>query len=251
VLHAVGFCPHPPLLVPEVAAGAAEELAGLRSACLAAVDGLLAGRPDILLVLGGGSVTVQHPGSASGTFAGFGVDVRAGGRDAPTLPLSLTVGAWLLDRAGWHGARRYVEIADGPGESAAPLHLPGRCALLAMGDGSAHRSLQAPGYLDERAAGFDAAVARALADGDPAALAAVAADPVGAELLAAGRAPWRAAAATVVHEWAGSPVTARLLADEAPYGVGYLVALWTTNGAARSSLSTTTDAADSGAHSRR
>lgn len=226
MLLAVGFCPHPPLLVPEVAAGADEELAGLRSACLAAVDGLLARRPDTVVVLGGGSVTAEHPGSASGTFAGFGVDVRAGGRDDPSLPLSLAVGAWLLDRAGWHGVRRYVEIADGPGESAATLHLPGRCALLVMGDGSAHRSLQAPGSLDERAAGFDAAVARALADGDPAALALTAGDPVGAELLVAGRAPWTAAAGTVAREWAGSPLAARLLADEAPYGVGYLVATW-------------------------
>jgi len=251
VIHAIAFCPHPPVLHPEVAQGAADELENLRAACDDAVGFLLDARLAEVVVLGAGSGAREHSGEAVGTFAGFGVDVRVGGSGEPTLPLSLTVGAWLLNRAGWGGARRYVEIPEGPGESAAPLHLPGRCALLVMGDGSARRSVQAPGYLDERAAWFDAAVARALADGDPAALASTVSDPVGAELMAAGLAPWRVAAATAAREWDGAPIDARLLADEAPYGVGYLVALWTTNGAARSSSSTTTDAADSGAHSRR
>ena len=35
-----------------------------------------------------------------------------------------------------------------------------------MGDGSACRTLKAPGYLDERAAAFDAEVARALGAAD-------------------------------------------------------------------------------------
>ena len=63
-------------------------------------------------------------------------------------------------------------------------------ALLAMGDGSARRSTSAPGYLDERAVPFDAAVEQAVRDGDLAALAGV--DPALArELMATGRPPGR------------------------------------------------------------
>jgi hypothetical protein len=91
-----------------------------------------------------------------------------------------------------------------------------------MGDGSACRTERAPGYLDERAVGFDAEVARALAEADTGALSRL--DPVlAAELLAAGRAPWQVLAGAA----RGGRFTGALLADEAPYGVGYLVATWT------------------------
>ena len=83
------------------------------------------------------------------------------------------------------------------------------------GDGSARRTLKAPGYLDPAAERFDAAVARALADGDAAALAALDVAE-GQRLLAAGAAPWRAVGEVLT----GRPATARLHADEAPYGVG-------------------------------
>jgi len=39
-------------------------------------------------------------------------------------------------------------------------------ALLVMGDGSARRSLRAPGYLDTRAAAFDAEVERTIRTGE-------------------------------------------------------------------------------------
>jgi hypothetical protein len=94
-------------------------------------------------------------------------------------------------------------------------------ALLVMGDASACRSLKAPGYLDERAAGFDAEVARALAAADVAALEAL--DPALArELMASGRAPWQVLAGAA--EDAG--LSGALLYEDAPYGVGYLVAAW-------------------------
>ena len=65
-----------------------------------------------------------------------------------------------------------------------------------MADGSARRGVKAPGYLDDAAAPFDAAVATALADGDAAALAAL--DPAeGERLLAAGVPVWRAVGAAL------------------------------------------------------
>jgi hypothetical protein len=90
-----------------------------------------------------------------------------------------------------------------------------------MGDGSARRTLKAPGYLDPAAVPFDAAVSAALAQGDPEALAAIDAAE-GERLLAAGAPTWRAVGAALT----GRRVVARLHADEAPYGVGYLVADW-------------------------
>jgi hypothetical protein len=94
-------------------------------------------------------------------------------------------------------------------------------SLLVMGDGSARRSTAAPGYLDDRAADFDANVAAALAGGDAQALHAL--DPqLGAALLAAGVPAWRAAADLLD----GTRLDAALLLDVAPYGVGYFVALW-------------------------
>lgn len=90
-----------------------------------------------------------------------------------------------------------------------------------MGDGSACRTVKAPGYLDERAEPFDAEAARALGAADTAALAAL--DPgLARELQAAGRAPWQVLAGAAE----GAGLSGALLYDEAPYGVGYLVAAW-------------------------
>ena len=150
------------------------------------------------------------------------MEVAFAGRPRPggqLLPLAHTLGAWLLDEAGFAGTRVGVGPAD-LGELVRDL--PGPVGVLAMGDGSARRTLKAPGYLDAAAGPFDAAVAAALASGDAGALAAL--DLGEAEhLLAAGAPTWRAVGAAL----AGRDVTARLHLDEAPFGVGYLVADWT------------------------
>ncbi|HCA86207.1 MAG TPA: hypothetical protein DEQ61_12310, partial [Streptomyces sp.] len=96
-----------------------------------------------------------------------------------------------------------------------------RVALLVMGDGSACRTLKAPGYLDERATGFDAGAARALGAADTEALMALDAE-LAYELKAVGRAPWQVLAGAGGAAGLGG----ELLYDDAPYGVGYLVAAW-------------------------
>ncbi|MFE7134636.1 class III extradiol dioxygenase subunit B-like domain-containing protein [Streptomyces sp. NPDC057638] len=234
MLVAAAVCPCPPLLVPEVAAGAAPELDATRAACADALAVVAAARPELLLVVGPASADGRgpHRAGARGSFRGFGVplDVRLGTgepQDRP-LPSSLAVGAWLLDRVRWSGApveglgvdeRLAPERALAVGREIAAR--AERVALLVMGDGSACRTLKAPGYLDERATAFDALAARALGDADIAALAALDAR-LGVELKAAGRAPWQilAGAAEDVS------LTGSLLHDDAPYGVGYLVAAW-------------------------
>ena len=52
MLVAAAVCPCPPLLVPEVAAGAAPELDTARAACADALGVLAAARPDLLVVVG-------------------------------------------------------------------------------------------------------------------------------------------------------------------------------------------------------
>ncbi|NUS24745.1 MAG: hypothetical protein HOV92_11070, partial [Streptomyces sp.] len=52
MLVAAAVCPCPPLLVPEVAAGAAPELDPARAACTDALGVLAAARPDRLVVIG-------------------------------------------------------------------------------------------------------------------------------------------------------------------------------------------------------
>ena len=224
-MPAIAFCPQPPLLVPLLAAGAAPELDGLRLACREALRRLVATRPDRIVVVGPGPESVLYAEGSSGTLEGYGVPVVAslGGSGAPpwTLPPALVVGAWLLTAAGVSGSAQAVGPEADPAELAAGFDGRGRLGLLVMGDGSARRSPQAPGYLDARAAGFDAAVARALGTGDAAALRGL--DPVlGAELLATGVPAWQVAG----HAAAGADVEAELLHDCAPYGVGYFVASW-------------------------
>ncbi len=236
MLVAAAVCPCPPLLVPEVAAGAAPELDAARAACRDALGVLAAARPGRLVVVGpvDGAGLEPYPQGTPGSFRGFGVDldVRLGpgeGADAERpLPYALAVAAWLLERTGWSDAP--VEgLGVGDELAAARCVRTGRdvaeraerVALLVMGDASACRTLKAPGYLDERAAPFDAEVARALGTADPAALAALDTG-LAHELKVSGRAPWQVLAGAAD----GAGLGGSLLYEDAPYGVGYLVAAW-------------------------
>lgn len=230
MISAAVFCPHPPVLIPDVAQGAAGELDALRAACRNAIRRVAALAPH-LVVVGAGARWQHHEPVARGSLAPFGVALEVSlGSDAPgpiELPLSLTVGAWLLrdalgpdcGAAGW---------SAGPDERDAPARLDpagdSPCALVVLADGSARRSTSAPGYLDERAAGHDARLATGLRTGDPALLRED--QTLARELLVEGGAVWD----RVAREFAGRAWDAELLYDEAPYGVGYFVAAWTSRG---------------------
>ncbi len=229
------FLPNPPLLVPAVASGAAGELEPLRQASRDALLRVYGNGTGQLTVLGPADTSAMHSPVARGSLSGYGVslDVHLGSPGcggAMELPLSLTVGAWLVDQAlgpstgavgfsvgpDFAASRAAVELLA-MAESA-PL------ALVVMGDGSARRSTTAPGYLDPRAGPFDAVVAAALSHGDGEALADLD-QGLGAELLAAGVPAWRAAGALL----AGGSYDAELLYADAPYGVGYFAAAWTAS----------------------
>jgi len=294
--------PHPPLLVPDLAGGAAAELDPLRSACREALRSVLPASRAVL-VLGDGPVWgLARPG-AFGSFMPYGTELRARlpGRVLPLdlsglpepvaldeLPLSLAVAAWLLgtlgadaseaprrdlpglpvaaDRPGPGPGTAVLRVAEaaadrpgpGPGTAevrVAALHLAavtipstlgrgaaiavgrelaraadpsGPVGVVAMGDLSARRSARAPGAFHPAAAGFDAAIAQAAAAGDLAALAAL--DPsLAGELMVAGRAVLQALAGAL--DGAGR-LHGRVLYDDAPYGVGYVVATLTADAAA-------------------
>lgn len=199
-------CPHPPLLLEGITGGPVAEVAELRAACLAAVDALLWSEPSEILIVGGA------------------------GPAESDKPLSVLVARLLLARAGCRlPVEQLVIAADLGTEQCLRLgreaaSREARTGLLVMGDGSARRSVKAPGYLDGRAAAFDASVERAFAEADPAGLAALDAG-LAAELLVAGRASWQvlAGAAMGVSD-GGFAATVHYAAD--PFGVWYPVISW-------------------------
>ena len=217
MLTAAAVCPHPPLLVPELASGAAAELDELRAACTAAVAAL--GDYDVLYIVGADSR--PHATSFAPWGAGVAVDVPE------PLPLSVLAGAWLT-----RGRPRSFVAVDptlDAGECAAlGAELAASAdsvALLVMGDGSARHDVKGPGYVDPRAPGFDAAVHDAFTAADWSALATLDV-ALADELLAAGRAPWQVLAGAATGA-AGHATHAVAPSFDARYGVGYHVAAWT------------------------
>lgn len=199
MVAALAFVPSPPLLLAALGGGPTE----LRSACqqaISALDGL-----DIVVV-GAAATSGWVTGDVDATPWG----ARGPASDCP-LPLALAVGATLL------GTRphRLYGVADDD------LPVLDGIGLLVVGDGSARRTEKAPGYLDDRAQGFDETVEQALAAGDSSALADLDAG-LAAELMVGGAPVWRAAARAATGPWRG-----RVHYSGAPFGVGYLVASWT------------------------
>jgi hypothetical protein len=239
----VAVLPEPPLLVPELATGAAAETAELRAACVEAAArlGAAASRWIVVGADAGGRRTVGP--EARGSFVGFGADVVVGlvvgarngsGPAAPVdprMPLPLLIAGWVAGTAGV-SVRMRGELVAPDEDPAACLTLgralavecaaaPGPVGLLVVGDGAATHTERAPGYLDERAGPFDVAVAAALRDADPAPLAALEVEPAAA-LCAGGRAPWQVLAGAS----AGSAWRGQLLHSSVPFGVAYHVAVW-------------------------
>jgi hypothetical protein len=241
-LVAAAVCPHPPLLVPAVGAG---EPVAAREPALAAVRRLAAARPDLIVVVGHDPEALatgarDYPPSAVGDFHGFGVGYCVplgpggpGSEDTDQLPLSLSVGAWLLAETGATQPRRGLGVspkADAADAAALGANLVAgtaghRIALLVMGDGSARRTIKAPGWFDERAEPFDAAVVAALESVDTAALLNLD-HHLAADLLVAGRASWQVLAGAVRATAGTTAWSADVLYADAPYGVGYFVCLW-------------------------
>jgi hypothetical protein len=211
--------------VPQIAQGAAQELAHLRQASLDAVTQLVQSGADQLVVVG--TALVTGPATGKPDWSGFGVG------SAPTaqaLSPSLSIGAWLLDQVGAQ-ADPYIGVSPQAksiecaalGQSLVgeqPLVGEQSVAVLVVGDGSACRSDKAPGSLDPRAKEFDSEVIEALRLGDPKRLAQLDSD-LATELQVDGRAPWQVVAAMV-----DAPMASHVVTSDDPYGVLYVVAHW-------------------------
>jgi len=228
VLVAVAVVPQTPLLVPEIAAGAAGELEGLRAAALDAVRSV-AERAARVVVVAPGPEEVSYAEVAA-DFGPFGYEGAAaldagsaGARPSSTSSVrpgsALPLGAWLLEAAGVTRPRTFRETTG------AVIDIDREpTALLVLADGTAKRSPSAPGHVDVRALAFDAVISTALAAADLDALGSLDAGRA-AELWASGVPALRALAETARADGGGG-WQARLRYDAAPYGVGYWVATW-------------------------
>ena len=289
MIVAAALCASPPLLHPALT-GRAVVLPELRAACAEAVARVLRSGPELVVVVGPAPATGEwdpderfDPAAfAPGVVSGRPVSSRVvsgdvvsgdvvsgdvaldgpGPRDAgpdgagPSgagrglLPLSLGLGAMLLDQAGYRGLRRLVTVGQAePTDACAALGVElatkaVRTALLVMGDGSARRSLKAPGHLDPRAEPFDAHIERAVRTGRLGALLDLD-EALARDLMATGRPAWQVLAGAMAGgrgaddagadaggaeggradtaELDGALSTEVLYRDD-PFGVAYLVA---------------------------
>jgi aromatic ring-opening dioxygenase LigB subunit len=228
VIVRAAVVPHPPLLVPELVAGADGAVTAVREACLAVATRLTSVAPRWVAV-GAGPAGVLGP-DAVGTFAGFGVDVVVRLSDAATaepdgsMPLPVLVTGWLRHQVGADSVTMHVVPSDLSPEDCYALGEqlaadPAPVGLVIAGDGSHRHGDQAPGRPDDRAGPFDDAVHEALRTADAKALRAL--DPkLAAELGAEGRAPWQVLAGAMGEgRWTAD---ARLMV---PFGVAYHLAV--------------------------
>lgn len=228
VLSAVAIVPSAPVMVPELASGAAAEIADLRGAAVAAVEAL----PSRWVGVGVAVADSCHGPDSTGTFAGYGAAVHVGlsdvaaapGRSPVTLPLCVLIAAWLRGLAP-AGVRARVNAYRGDHDLDTALTLGRRLrvdvertedpvGVLVVADGVTTLSPAAPGGYEPDSIAVQADLDDALATGDPAALTRL---PDGV----IGRVAYQVLAGLV-----GVPGSAVELYRGAPYGVGYFAGVW-------------------------
>jgi hypothetical protein len=235
VLSAIAIIPSAPVMVPELAATAAEELADLREAVYTAAGSL----PSRWIAVGIGAADAVLGPDGAGTFAGYGVDRRVtlspGAADALCeLPLCALIAGWVrgqtrpdaraevrvyaadhdVDAALAHGRRLRAEIDD----AVDPV------GVLVVADGAHTLTPPAPGGYEPDSIPTQAALDDALAAGDAVALTRLPDTIVGrvayqvlAGLTEAGISP---SSSRPGLRWA------KELYRGAPYGVGYFAGVW-------------------------
>jgi hypothetical protein len=241
------FCPHPMMLIPDVVAETGGAWGQVRSACAEAVGELAipvwdrehapsAAAPHLVVIVGGDDTTRSFdPARAYGSLRASGVNWEYGwGSDhaeAQPLPLSLTVGYWLLVSTKSAGiivgdiAFQAIDFDASPQECAALgqdlARRAKRVALLVMGEGTTCMAASAWPYWGERARQCDATVSRALEHADAEELSGL--NPLELRPAATGRAAWQVAAGAA----RGQQFHSRLHLDTTGSALGYFVASWT------------------------
>lgn len=239
---AAALVPSPPLLVPELTGGAADETDDLRVAVRTVVSEL-AEHARSWIAVGAGPVATSIAPPIRGTFRGYGMDVEVSfgaptsssatddGPADPGLPLAALVAGWV------RGA--YAPNVDVRMHVLPPQTTPSDCSafgrelrksmdcddtprgLLVVGDGANTLSPGAPGGYDSEAESVQAALSAALADGDAHVLADLDHETA-ARFGIGGRMPWQILAG-VFGQTRPRCVTEY---SAAPYGVAYHVGMW-------------------------
>lgn len=234
MLASIAITPSAPVLVPELSGAAADEVAGIRSAALAAAATL----PQRWVAIGSGDADQVIGPTARGSYAGFGADVAVSfgpESQGPVLgmPVCALWAGWLRDHAG-PAATVEVRVYDRGRDTGSALKAGRDLAaeldresdpigVLVVADGTATLTPAAPGGFDPDSLGPQQALDDALAAADPAVLTGLASGVVGRvayEVLAG---------LTNATAWSG-----RELYRGAPYGVGYFVGVWSPKPAVRS-----------------
>jgi hypothetical protein len=226
VLSAIAIVPSAPVLVSELAPGAAAELAGLTDAVFGAVAAL----PDRWIAIGVGSMDGVVGPDAVGTFAGYGADVRVafapGGAGVPAeLPLCALITGWVRGRVRPQATAEVRVYGCGHGADAALAfgrslradidENPDAVGVLVVADGAHTLTPSAPGGYDPDSMAVQSALDDALAGGDAAGLAMLPSGVVG-----------RVAYQVLAGLTEPAPASARELYRGAPYGVGYFAGVW-------------------------
>jgi len=214
VLSAIAIIPSAPVLVPDLAGAAADEVAELRAAMIAAVTTL---PPRWIAVGVGASDGVVGP-EVVGTFAGFGVDLpvrlspQATGRPVE-LPLCALIAGWIRAQAQAQPdaavqVRVFADSHDND-QSTDPI------GVLVVADGANTLTPAAPGGHQPADVDVQRALDDALACGDLAALTRLPAQV-------------RGRVAFGVLAGLAEPVSrsAKELYRSEPYGVGYFAGVW-------------------------
>jgi hypothetical protein len=226
VLSAISIIPSAPVLVPELAGEAADEVAELRAAMVAAAATL----PLRWIVVGVGARDAVIDADSAGTFAGFGVDMavrlapQAGGRPVE-MPLCALIAGWIRSQAqpdAHAQVRVYAESHDA--RAAAELGRRLRrdidrsselTGVLIVADGANTLTPAAPGGYQPADADVQDALDNALATGDVSALTQLPEQVRG-----------RVAFGVLAGLTEPTPRSAKELYRAAPYGVGYFAGIW-------------------------
>jgi hypothetical protein len=226
VLSAIAVIPSAPVLVPELAGTAADEVAELRAAILAAASAL----PPRWVAVGVGATDSVVEPEAVGTFAGFGVDLavrlspQAGGQPVD-MPLCALIAGWIRAQAQPDAraqVRVYASHHDGQAAFALGRQLRDEIdqaaeptGVLIVADGANTLTPAAPGGYQPDDLDVQRALDDALACGDVSALT---------------RLPEQVGGRVAFGVLAGLadpvPRSVKELHRAAPYGVGYFTGIW-------------------------